>query len=572
MAQDGLVALVVSTLLCAPMLVHRYSNLHRAFFNDWQNHLYLVARQASYLEAHDLLPTYFLNTARLGWFYPFYAFYGGTLYYLTGLGAWAVGSPWAAYVSSYVLATLAAFLGWTWLARQARVPGWLAYLPGAVFVGGAFYLSVAYGLGDWPEFVAPSSLAFVLAAAWSVATRSRLAPLDAAALIGAVVVLTGSHPVTLMLAPPFLVATFGVLLLLRRRPAVSLRRLAAVGGLTALGVGLNGWFLVPLLAYRNTVQIQAAPLGLGEFDHLGVIFSLLSNNPVPNATPHLYIQAPDLPLLAAGLVTLAGVLFVRGWRQRLLAASVVGGFALVLVLTVGPASIWQHLPSEALYIQFRYRLNMYLLACIAGLMLVACRYAGQIRALHPRAGRLAFGLLAGAALMQAGFALSQVWSAQVVGSAESVLDRPDQLPATWYDSSFLDRALPLVTPSTTERLSPDLTTLNQSSVVITVPAHLTGRYISVDVIPSPLITFSLAALAGQDGDGHAVVHVPESPSDVQITVQGTATWATLAGTATTVLCLLGALASVGLLLLRRRGARHQVDEPAPQMRPQPRIP
>src|SRR5205823_2346079 len=61
------VALGVALVLCAPMLIARSSSAHRAFFNDWVNHLYLVARQAAFVQANQLSPTYFLNTEQLGW-------------------------------------------------------------------------------------------------------------------------------------------------------------------------------------------------------------------------------------------------------------------------------------------------------------------------------------------------------------------------------------------------------------------------------------------------------------------------------------------------------------------------
>ena len=246
--RDLAAALVVATALCLPMVVDR-----PAFYLDWQNHLYLVAKQASYVAQH-LAPTFFLNTVDRGWFYPFYAFYGGTLYYLVALVGIVLGSVWAAYVASYLAAVAAAFAGWTWLARQAGLQCWGAYLPGLTYVGGAYYLTNAYGRGAWPEFVATSAIPLALATSWKLLTSQRMTPSALVALIASVVVLTGSHAITLLLSLPFLVGALGLgLLIWRPRTAHPTGR-----GRRDRGTGRRRQWLVPPPVGRLSGHAQCA--------------------------------------------------------------------------------------------------------------------------------------------------------------------------------------------------------------------------------------------------------------------------------------------------------------------------
>src|SRR6266850_3625135 len=127
-------ALAASFLLFLPLALRG-----RTFFIDWANHLYYSARQADGLrELHH--PTYFLHSTRSGPFYPYFAFYGGTLYVLTALLGLSIGSVGAAYVGMLGIGFAMAFGGTTWLATQAGLGRGLAALTGLVVVSSAYYL------------------------------------------------------------------------------------------------------------------------------------------------------------------------------------------------------------------------------------------------------------------------------------------------------------------------------------------------------------------------------------------------------------------------------------------------
>ncbi len=161
-------SIVAGVAFALPMILSR-----ELYFQDWRHHFYLVAKQARFVEA-NYSPTFFLNTLDRGWFYPFFAFYGGTLYFLTAVAAILLGSPWAAYVGSYALGAALAFGGWLWLAGLAGLRGWVRLLPGIVWISGHYFITNAYGRGAWPEFMAASSVPLALAGVWGNLTRPRL--------------------------------------------------------------------------------------------------------------------------------------------------------------------------------------------------------------------------------------------------------------------------------------------------------------------------------------------------------------------------------------------------------------
>ena len=104
-----LIPLAVCLLLLGPMVF-----TDRTFAPDWTDHVWLT-----WVQMHNLgdfgMPSYFLHAAKFGAYYPFYAFYSGTLYVLGGLLATLVGAV-TAVVLLYLMAFGAAYLGWTWLA------------------------------------------------------------------------------------------------------------------------------------------------------------------------------------------------------------------------------------------------------------------------------------------------------------------------------------------------------------------------------------------------------------------------------------------------------------------------
>ena len=217
-------------------------------------------------------------------FFPIFAFYGGTLFALTGaLAALLGGSTILAFEVVTLAAIAAAYGGLFWLARQLGVKGVLAHAPAIVFVTSAYYVSNLYGRGDWEEFIAVSALLLVLAASLRL-VRGRFSVGPVACLVAASVVFSGSHNITLLWGSTLAVAALVVYWLASGRSReLPWRRMLAVAGLIALGVGLNGWFLLPDLSYAHDTLISAEQVSWsrGEiFATFGVIFDPLRTVPI----------------------------------------------------------------------------------------------------------------------------------------------------------------------------------------------------------------------------------------------------------------------------------------------------
>ena len=176
---DLAIATLAVLLIASPLLF-----TSDGFSPDFTNAIWLAGYQQHVIAAH-LHPTLFLQTQQGGVFYPMFAFYGGTLFALTGaLAALLGGSTILAFEAVTLAAIAAAYGGLFWLARQLGVKGVLAHAPAIVFVTSAYYVSNLYGRGAWAEFIAVSALPLVLAASLRL-VRGRLSVGPVACLVAA---------------------------------------------------------------------------------------------------------------------------------------------------------------------------------------------------------------------------------------------------------------------------------------------------------------------------------------------------------------------------------------------------
>jgi hypothetical protein len=446
-ALDVAIAALAVLLIASPLL---FTN--DGFASDFTNAIWLANYQQHVIAAH-LHPTLFMHTDQLGVFYPQFVFYGATLYALTGALAAALGgSTIVAFEIVTVAAIAAAYGGIFWLARQAGVKGLLAHVPALVFVTSAYYVTNLYGRGAWAEFIAVSALLLVLAASLRlVRGGSRFWP--GACLVAATAVFSGSHNITLLWGSTLALLALCCFWLLSGRPrGLPWQRLLATAGLIALGVGLNGWFLLPDLSYAHDTQVSGNVIPWAEtgfFNTFGVIFYPLRTVPRASTTPALYVQAPVLALAWA----LCAVPLV--WRERRLRAGLATtlialGAMLVLITSSGA---WSLLPTIFRQIQFSYRLQTYVTLACATLVLLGA-LALTRRAESGRGSRVDRVLALGLGLAVAfGLALCawQLWVPNTHNS-ESLWVRDDavrgsstHLPASWYGGNdFADRSLPIV--------------------------------------------------------------------------------------------------------------------------------
>jgi hypothetical protein len=445
---DVAIATLAVLLVASPLLF-----TSDGFAPDFTNDMWLAGYQQHVIAAH-LQPTLFLQAQQLGVFYPLFAFYGGTLFAITGaLGVVLGGSTVLAFEVVTLAAIAAAYGGLFWLARQLGVKGALAHAPALVFVTSAYYVTNLYGRGAWAEFMAVSALPLVLAASLRL-VRGRLSVGPVACLVAGTVVFSGSHNITLLWGSTLAVGALVVYWLLSGRSReLPWRRMLAVAGLIALGVGLNGWFLIPDVSYAHDTNISStieAWGGTGFFNTFGVIFDPLRVVPSESGTPALYVQAPVLALVW-GLIALSLSLRSRRLRAGAATALIVLGGLLVLIMS---SAAWSLLPTLFQQIQFAYRLQTYVALAIAGLVLLGA-LALTRRAQSGRATSLDRPLALGLGLAVAfGVALCawQLWVPNTHKPGESYSNRaealsgpPTLLPKSWNaGNDYGDRTLPVI--------------------------------------------------------------------------------------------------------------------------------
>jgi hypothetical protein len=457
---DLAIATLAVLLIASPLLF-----TSDGFAPDLTNDIWFASYQQHVIAAH-LHPTLFLQLQR-GVFYPQFAFYGGTLFALTGaLAALLGGSTLLAFEAVTVAAIAAAYGGLFWLARQLGVKGVLAHAPAIVFVTSAYYITNLYGRGAWAEFMAVSALPLVLAASLRL-VRARWSLGPAACLVAASALFSGSHNITLLWGSTLAVLALVVYWLVSGRSrGLPWRRMLAVAGLIALGVGLNGWFLLPDVSYAHDTLTsgEVVPWGLtGFFNTFGVIFDPLRTVPSRSGTPALYVQAPVLALIW-GLLALPVV-----WRERRLRAGVTTALIVLagLLVLIMSSAAWSSLPTLFKQAQFAFRLQTYVALACAGLVLVGA-LALTRRAQSGLATRSDRPLALGLGLAVAfGVALCawQLWvpNTHIYGKHSSsysnradVLRGPTVLPrsSNWPMNEYDDRSLPVVATTDTFSFSP----------------------------------------------------------------------------------------------------------------------
>lgn len=567
----------VVAVLIAPMAL-----TGSTFGGDWPGHLWLVEMQARNIEYLGY-PSLFVQST-FGAFEPWYAFYGGTLYALDAFAAVAIdGHVTAAYIASFAGAIAIAYGGFTWLAKQVGVRGWLAHLCGLLFVTSAYYLSDAYARGAWPETVATSSIPLLVAASLWLARNERWRAGPVAAFVLAAVLFTGSHNITLLYGSVFLVLlAIAVLVAFGRGVLPPARRLLALALLGTLCVGVNLWFLLPNLAYQGHTVIAHSFTRIPSIE--GGTSPLLILNPFRHSDvrgyPSFDMQLPVLALLwACVTLWICWRQLPAPWRRMAIALAIVAVPFLAL-LFIPP--LWHALPHIFWSIQFPYRLITYPSFCVVGLVtiaLFALAKAGPTQAKRWLA-------LAGALIVvvELGQAVHQEWATpSSLPSRAEAYPGGDRLPSYWNGFAtyleFQDVSMPVLSATIPE--VPGLTFYNgQSANLIPVPVTVPKSSYSVtftppasgtlntDVVTGPyLVAVHGARFVGRTPYSDMLIEV-KKPASGPITVTfGTAgthpvllgRWATFIS----ILCLLGVFAWLGVRGLAERRRASGSSAPAP---------
>ncbi|MGN6816937.1 MAG: hypothetical protein ACTHK3_12780 [Solirubrobacterales bacterium] len=539
---------VVATLcLLAPILL-----TDRTFASDWGNHYWLIYMQGLNIKALGE-PSIYLQSS-LGAFYPYYAFYGGTFYAVTGVLADVFDAEFAVLLA-YAGAIAANYLGWTWIARMAGVRGWRAQLPGLIAVTAPLTVTNLYGRGDIPEVIATSMLPLVAAAGVSLVRQLRLRLRDAAAFVVGLVFLTGSHALSLVWGVVFL-AILAVLLIACYWPFVKQRamRLLAIAWLAVLAGCINAWMLVPALLYRSRIlENEPDPLGGTVYTDPSHLFSIFRDTGDPIAFVHADLET-ELPVLALVWALACGAIFWRlaTPRARALGIGLATVLAGLLLLILHPALIG-HLPEVLQYIQFPYRLLTYADFCVVGLVTLALASAERER----DSARVSAAAVALAAIGLFNLAISVVQNDQVrswLSGRDEAIASSVQPPPSWYaPPQFADGSAPVIQPTLSRPLMVPVEEGIRDSYRVEYPPGPAGTAQTNIATGSYLVDVSGATPVGRSEGGQMVVRLPTSPRPRVVTVSAEHLSAVTASRWISFVSLLGALAALaGALLLRRR--------------------
>lgn len=468
---DAAAVIVAAAMIGLPAIVSR-----DGFTLDFTNHLWLIWAQDHALSAHGQ-PGYFLHTDTTGAFDPFFMFYGGTLYVVTGALSVVLGeSPRIAYVISICACAGAAYGGMLWLARLLGVRSWRAHAPAVAFVAGsAYFVTNIYGRGAWPEFVSMSAIPLLLASGVHIARAARLTILPCALFVMAAVLATGSHNISLLWGTIVLVVVLGALRLALRSPLFAgRRRLAWLAVLVVLAGGVNAWYLLPNVLYAGDTQIAnsaAIPwAATAQFNTPRAILDPL-RYAAPAGTPALMVQAP-VWMLAWALAGLA-ILWRRvesPLRRALLALAVPLAALLTLILV---ERVYEALPHVLRLIQFAYRLNTYVDLLICAMVLIAAlaieRYAaGRKRTILSAGLVVAMGISVALCVWQL-YVPDTHQNAVVYDDLGGALVSPNTTPRSWYSgNAYFDFSAPIVSYPPERLLVVDPIGLSGNSATLTL--------------------------------------------------------------------------------------------------------
>ena len=567
--RDGLIAALVVLLLAAPALF-----TSSGFVDDWVNHMWLTWLQSRQIRASGF-PSLFIHVNPLGVFYPNFALYGGTLYAIGGYLMVLTGAPVAVFVGMLTAAIAAAYLGTLWAVREAGVRGLAAHLPALVVVSGAYYLSLAYGRGSWPELVATSAIPVMIGATIRIVRRG-VAPWPVLALGVATIFWSGSHNITLAWGTAFLACLLGTVLI-AWAPRLTLqlvRRVAAALGIVTVGVMVNGWFLLPDAHYASTTMLAQFP-GIASsisdpFSRPGILFNPLRVRATTN--PYTRSHFTELPVLVIVWALVAGALLWRPNRRPELRRTflLLGLLAACLLVLIMDDGVWTRLPSALDHAQFTFRLQTYTVIAIAAMVTALLLALGDIGR-RARGANALKGTLVAIVLFGLGLACWQVWNSSAgyypdslafLRNRAAVLRYPYQTPPTWYVYGYAATFRPRVgRPVATDgAIHLDPARVNRDTITQTVRLPPGRGAVATNIAAaSSMVSVHGLTVAGETADGFVALDRPSNGARTATVHVSEATttsillgrWVTLVG----IVGLFGAIVASALRSRRRASKR-----------------
>lgn len=418
-------------MLCASGLIFGSST----YAPDFTNGAWMIAYRAYQIE-HGEWFSYFINVKSFGAFTPVWSFYGGPVVTLGGVWAVVLGGAWRAIDVLAVASWASAYGGTYWVARLCGAPRKTSHFPAICVVTSAYWITNAYGRGDWAEFVATSSIPLLVSSCAALLRDRNLRLAPVVAFTWSLWIFTGTHNITLLWGSIVIVMLLGALVIAGVRASVEWAAVRRVIGVAVVVVSTNLWFLVPDALYASTTIIGAQAVtmfasGTAAFNSAGVLFFPLRRVPKTSTTPALYVQLPVL-FLASALVAICAAWSVGSQRQRRATLALAAVF---VVLTVAVFyGVPTSLPKPLSDIQFSYRIVSYLTLVVACLVLASAVFSVRGGVRLRRIYGIAMVVVCG---VGCGLATWQIWFAQsampgsLANRAEAVAD-PTIAPSSYY--------------------------------------------------------------------------------------------------------------------------------------------
>jgi hypothetical protein len=299
-----------------------------------------------------------------GYSQPLFNFYQVGLYYIVELVHTVVPRLSRSLTLTVALLwCLGSGFTFLWLKRLGTLP---AALGTVMFALSPYVIQDVFVRAAYPEFAAICFAPGVLWALDRLLTTGRLVFVPLLAMLLCLMLIC-HLPATMIVSPLIAAAVVALVVTKQARPG-SLLKLTAAG---ALALGLSAFYLVPVLAEMEDINIQAMTTKYADFRKNFVLAKQLDGirySPLNEVSFQLGISQWAAMLL--GVLTSLASFVRRSWSARDVAILAwLGAIGLALFMTNGASlRVWESLPPLA-FIQFPWR--FFLLVAIAGAALAA---------------------------------------------------------------------------------------------------------------------------------------------------------------------------------------------------------
>jgi hypothetical protein len=333
--------------------------------------------QANHALAEGQFPIRIGPECEDGMRFPVFQFYGSFPYTVTGALSIVLHNPYTAWKITCLLSLLGA--GYfmmrlcLWLCGNERA----SVLAGAMFMCAPYLMTDLNARGAFAEMVAfclmPAAFYATLRCLESTHWRRVLWCAIGWTVIGL------THNISYLYGVIF-AGLFCVPFLLSRRAGPRLLRLAMAGLAHAC---LMLWYVMPQFRIVNLLQIHGKlfnPFDVSQLAPLRILLAPVRTNNIEGmSTPTLGLQV-GWPILAGVVLALIGFVLPRRTPapRRLMISLLLAGISIAFFMAWSPVNFWRFLPKMLWYVQFPYRLLLFVVLFGSGL------FASGLARLFPR--------------------------------------------------------------------------------------------------------------------------------------------------------------------------------------------